>query len=65
MNYAIEFLKKECEKLKEILSIWETNKLPVERKEREIQLKSLEKAISYLKSVESFNNSVEGKTIQL
>jgi len=63
MNYAIEILEWDAEQLKNCLSEWDLKCYPDARTERDKKLKSLEKAISYLKSAESFNNAVEGKTL--
>ncbi len=62
MEHAIYILEVEIKQLKLCLSEWDLKHYPDARKLRSDKLKSCEKAISYLKSVESFNNSVEGKT---
>lgn len=63
MKYAIEILERDAYQLKKCLSEWDLKHYPDARKLRNDKLKSLEKAISYLKSAESFNNAVEGKTL--
>lgn len=63
MKHAIEFLEKESEELNKILTEWGFGYQPEAMKLRSDKLKSLEDAIKYLKSAESFNNAAEGKTL--
>jgi len=49
MNYAIEILEEESDRLQKCLSDWDLKCYPEARAERERKLKSLEKAINKLK----------------
>ena len=63
MKYAIEVLERDAYQLKKCLSELDLKNNPEARNLKSDKLKSLEKAIYYLKSAESFNDSVEGKTL--
>lgn len=62
MKYAIEVLEKDQKYLEKCLSEWDLKNHPDARKLRSDKLKSLEKAISHLTSVQSFDESISGKS---
>lgn len=51
MSYAIEILEKDKNILEKCLSEWESTKYPEAKKERQLKLDSLNKAINLLKGI--------------